>query len=149
MQKFRFSPEGTIIFIADKKNNQIIKTIKTEGLGIRSVCGLCSIGPGKIIGIDRNSKNLFYIEFDDSLNVVYNSIKQVPVSIPGFNNLGYIASLESVAIDDSKNVYLIDDPWKRFYVPDAETLKKLDGNTISNFKEFIPIIYKFNFNLKK
>jgi hypothetical protein len=46
-------------------------------------------------------------------------------------------------MDDDDNIYIVDDPWKEVFVPEEEILDQLDNETINNFKEFIPIIFKY------
>ena len=67
----------------------------------------------------------------------------IQINIPGYNQFEYVAALESITMDNNKNIYLVDDPWRMFYVPREIVLKKLDNETVSNFKKFIPIIFKF------
>ena len=138
--------DSTFIFVVDKSNGSIIKQINTKNLGIGTISGLFSDKNNSLYGIDRNGKKLFHIELDNSLEVNYFSLTKVTSSIPGYKNLDYVASLESVTIDNENNIYLVDDPWPRFYVPDNSTLVKLDQTTIMNFKSFVPIIYRFKLN---
>ena len=70
-------------------------------------------------------------------------LTDIPVNIPGYPDYDYVAALESITMDNERNVYFVDDPWKTFYVPQENILKKLNIATINNFKKFIPIIYKF------
>jgi hypothetical protein len=43
-----------------------------------------------------------------------------------------------------KFIFLVDDPWHSQFVPDSTVLNKLDDVTVKNYKEFVPIIHKFN-----
>lgn len=136
--------DSTIIFVVDKNNFNIIKEISTKEFGIHTICGLYAEDNRKLWGVDRNNRKIFYIEFNNDFTVNKLLLKEIPISIPVYPNLDYVAAIESICIDDEKNLYLVDDPWKRFYVPQGETTVKLDSITLNNFKEYIPIIYKFN-----
>jgi hypothetical protein len=35
------------------------------------------------------------------------------------------------------------DPWKQFFIPSNQILQKIDSTAVKNFKDFVPIIYKF------
>lgn len=138
--------DSTIIFVVDKKSGSFVKQINTKNFGIGTVCGLFSDKNKSLYGIDRNNKKLFHITLNSSLEVESYSLTKVPTSIPGYKDLDYVASLESVTIDNKDNIYLVDDPWPRFYTPAASTLSKLDTATVSNFKNLVPIIYRFKLN---
>ncbi len=135
--------DSTIIFIAEKKSKKIIKKISTKEFGIHTVCGLFSDENYSIWGIDRNNKTLFHLQFDEKLDVISVFKKQIQTSIPGYPQLDYVAALESLTIDDDNNLYLVDDPWRTYYIPPGEILNQLDEKTINNFKKFIPIIYLY------
>jgi len=137
--------ENSYIFIVDKKTYRIIKQIDTKNLAIRSICGLYAVDDNKLIGIDRNSKKIFYINFDDSLNIKHSAETPVHTNIPLYPDLDYIASLESITMDDDKNIYIIDDPWKSQFIPSESVLEKVDLNTVENFKKYIPVIFKYKF----
>ncbi len=137
--------DSTLLYIIGKQDLEIKKTISTRSLGIHTMCGLCAIGDGKLLVMDRNNAKLSYIEIDNDLNAKYISGIAIPPAIPGYRNLPYIASLESVTMDDQKNIYLVDDPWKSMFSPIKEILNQLDAVTQNNFHEYIPVIYKLNF----
>ncbi|MEO8398493.1 MAG: hypothetical protein ABI550_01630 [Ignavibacteriaceae bacterium] len=138
--------DSTIIFVVDKSNLKIIKEINTKKFGIGTICGLYSDKNNSLYGVDRNNKKLFHLEFDASFNVTSSSIVNIKTHIPGYSQYEYVASLESITFDDQKNIYITDDPWKTFFIPSEDVLQKLDEKTVNNFKDFIPIIYKYNFN---
>lgn len=139
-----FFADSTIIFIVNKNDLNIIKEISTKEFGIHTICGLYSKENRKLYGVDRNNRKLFYIEFEKDLTVKNYFLKNIPISIPGYPDIDYTAAIESICFDDKNNIYLIDDPWKRFYIPQGETSEKLDSLTMNNFKKYIPIIYKLN-----
>ncbi len=141
--------DSTVIFIIDKNSNKLIREISTKGKNIQTICGLYAINDYHILGIDRNSKNLFEINFDKSYN--YNSVKIYPLNlhVPKNSDLTYTAALESITLDDENYVFSVDDPWKKFYIPPADVLNKLNEKDAENFKDFIPLLYKFNLNLKR
>lgn len=135
--------DSTFIFIADKNSHKIIKTISTKPFGIATVCGLYSDSEGSLYGIDRNDRKLFHIQLDENLELMSIDTANINSSIPFYPSFSYVASLESVTKDESGNIYLVDDPWKNYFIPSNEILKKLDPATVQNFKNFIPVIYKF------
>ena len=135
--------DSTFLFIADKKNLKIKKQINSKPFGIHTICGLYSDKDKSVFGVDRNSKKFFHFSFDDSLKVKNYGITDIPINIPDYPEYSYVAALESVSMDNDRNVYFIDDPWKTFYVPPKEVTEKLDSSTVNNFKKFIPIIFKF------
>lgn len=141
--------DSSIIFIVDKENGQIIKEINTRPLEIATICGLFSDADRSILGIDRNSKNLFHIKFDEDLNISYHKLFRIQTSIPGYPHLDYVAALEAVTVDDDGYLYLVDDPWRTYFVPPDETLNQLDSVTAQNFKNLVPVIFRYKLIKKK
>jgi hypothetical protein len=135
--------DSTFLFIADKKTKKIIKQINSKPLDIHTICGLYSDKNYSLYGVDRNNKKIFHINFDKNLNITDYGLAKIPTNIPGYPNYDYVASLESITMDNQMNFYLTDDPWKRFFIPSQEILNKLDSSTVNNFKKFVPVIYKF------
>ncbi len=135
--------DSTIIYIVEKSNLNLVKTINTKQLGIHTICGLYSDENNSLYGIDRNNKNLFHITFDENLDVTASSVKTIVTNIPGHPEFDYVVSFESLTMDDKGNIYLVDDPWRSFFIPPGEILQKLDEQTVKNYKDFIPVIYKF------
>lgn len=133
--------DSTIILIADKVTKKIVKEINTKEFGISTICGLHKDGDNLYV-IDRNNKTLFKLVFDD-LSVKQFSSTKLKTMIPGFPNYDYVVSFESVTMDDDGNLYLIDDPWIRYYVPGLDIQKNLDKTTINNFKKYIPAIFRY------
>lgn len=133
----------TEIYILDKKTSELKKIINTKEYGIRTICGLY-MSDGKLWGIDRNDRKIFYLELDSGLSV--KDIKKFELDnvIPGYHKFKYVAAIESVTINDHNQMFLIDDPWTENYVPDDKALESLDEETISNFRKFIPVIYRYN-----
>lgn len=142
------TPEGnfseqTVIRIADKKTFTIVKEISTRDFNISTVCGLYSDENFSLWGIDRNHKRLFKLLLDEYLNIVDFKYFEIKSVIPGNNYLEYVGSLESITLASDKFLFLVDDPWHTFFVPPSDVLEKIDTNSINNFKNFIPVIYKF------
>ncbi len=137
--------DSTFLFIVDKKDLRIVKQINTKPLGIHTICGLYSDKDNSVYGVDRNNKKLFHLLLDTANNysVKKFELTDITTNIPGYPEYDYVAALESITMDNEKNIYFIDDPWKTFYVPQENILKKLDKITVDNYKKFIPIIYKF------
>jgi hypothetical protein len=136
--------DSTLLYIVDKKSLEIKKVISTKEYGIHTICGLHSPADNILLGIDRNSRKIFYTSIDNSLNLEEVVFKEINPAIPGYSHLTYVAAIEAITVDNEGGVYLVDDPWKKFFIPDAETLKQTDETTEQNFKNFIPIIYKYN-----
>ncbi len=139
--------DSTFLFIVDKKNLQIIKQINTRPFGIHTICGLYSDKDNSLYGIDRNNKKLFHLSFEVSagiFSVKDYGLSDIQINIPGYPQYVYVASLESITMDNDKNIYLVDDPWKTFFIPSKRILANLDSITINNFKNFVPIIFNFN-----
>ncbi len=135
--------DSTLIFIANKSDHNIINQIDTKNLGIHTVCGLFSDKDYSLWGIDRNQCKIFHIELDKNLNVSNSNLFDCSTKMPGYPELNYRPSLESITMDNKKNLYLVDDPWKEVYVPEQSILDKLDSSTIQKYKEYIPIIFKY------
>ena len=133
----------TIIRIADKNSLTIVKEISTENLDISTVCGLYSDENLSLWGIDRNHRKVFKLLFDEYFNIVDLTFCEITTVIPKYNQLEYIGSLESITFASEKFLFLVDDPWSTFFIPPNKILEKLDTSTINNFKNFIPVIYKF------
>jgi hypothetical protein len=138
--------DSTLILIVSKKDLMIKKIVTTPELGIQTICGLYPYGNKDIIGIDRNKRQLFRLIFDENFNVNKCFIKDVDVHIPSFPAFSYVASLESVSMDDENNIFLVDDPWTQFFIPSGEILQKLDAETVKNLTGFVPVIYKLQFD---
>jgi hypothetical protein len=138
--------DSTLIYVVDKENLTIKKIISTKKYGIKTVCGLFSDADNSLWGVDRNQRLIFHFTLNENLEVdQFNKTDFVP-AIPGYTNIQYVSSAESICMDDNHNIYIVDDPWYEFYVPPDSVLNQLDINTINNFKEFIPVIYKYNKN---
>jgi hypothetical protein len=133
----------TVIRIADKTSLTIVKEISTENLNISTICGLYSDENYSLWGIDRNHRKVFNLLLDRYFNIVDLTFTSIQTVIPKYNQLEYVGSLESICIVSEKFLFLVDDPWPKFFIPPNEILDKLDQNTINNFKNFIPIIHKF------
>ncbi|MFO7447193.1 MAG: hypothetical protein R6W90_12560 [Ignavibacteriaceae bacterium] len=135
--------DSTVLFVVDKSSLKIVKEINTKALGIYTICGLYSDKNRSVYGVDRNNKKVFHLVLDEKLNVTSDALTDITTGIPGYPSLDYVASFESITMDDDKALYLIVDPWKRYYIPPDEVLKQLDEKTINNFKKYIPVIYKY------
>ncbi|MCU0365276.1 MAG: hypothetical protein MUE93_06360 [Ignavibacteriaceae bacterium] len=134
----------TIIRIADKKSLKIVKVISTENIDISTVCGLYSDENFSLWGIDRNHRKVFKLLFDEYFNIVDLTFSDVKTIVPKYNQFEYVGSLESITLVSEKFLFLVDDPWHKFFIPPNEILNKLDENTVNNFKNFVPVIHKFN-----
>lgn len=135
--------DSALIFIADKSDLNIIKEISTKNLGVHTICGLFSDEDYSLWGIDRNNRTIFHILFDEEFNIKSFSKFSGDTFIPDYKDLNYLPSYESITMDYENNIYIVDDPWKEVFIPNEEILDKLDSKTINNFKEYIPIIFKY------
>jgi len=133
----------TVLRVADKNSLEIIKEISTENIGIVSICGLYSDENYSLWGIDRNSKKVFKLIFDEYFNVAEINFFEIKSVIPRYNNFEYIGSLESITIATDKFLFMVDDPWQSYFIPPDEILNQIDETTKDDFKKFIPVIYKF------
>lgn len=135
--------DSTLLYIVDKKDLKIVKIINTFEFGIGTICGLYSNKNGTIWGIDRNRWTIFNFAFDSNLNIVSRKLFDFFPSIPGYNSLTYVAALESITIDNEGYLYLVDDPYRQVFIPPDAILNQLDEETKRNFKNYIPIIYRY------
>lgn len=142
VKNYQFA-DSTIIFIANKFDHTITRQIHTKELGIHTVCGLYSDKDYSLWGIDRNQRKIFHLDFDKNMNVTNYYLFDCSTEIPGYTKLNYKPSFESITMDDDQNLYIVDDPWKEVYIPEQNILDNLDSKTIDNFKEYIPIIFKY------
>ena len=141
--KNRLFADSTLILIARKSDKEIIKEISTKDIGVHTISGLFSEENYSLWGIDRNNRKIFHINFDKGLNIKTFSKYDCSTVIPGYPELNYLSSFESITIDDENNLYLVDDPWKEMFLPEQEIFDKLDIETKNNFKEYIPTIFKY------
>lgn len=135
--------DSTIILIVDKKNLTITRQISTREFGIHTICGLYAYNNFNLWGVDRNNRYLFTLKLNEDLEVINFRNWKFNPTIPGYADLSYVGSIESITFDNDGNIYLVDDPWRKFFIPSEEKLAKLDTQTISNFTNFIPIIFRY------
>ncbi|MFI5237474.1 MAG: hypothetical protein ACHQLA_06030 [Ignavibacteriales bacterium] len=135
---------STNILVANKKSLDIVKEISTESLGITTVCGLYCDENFSLWGIDRNQKKVFKLKLDEYFNIVELNFFEIRTVIPDFHQYEYAGSLESITFSPGKKLYIVDDPWKEQFNPPVEILRKLDKNTVENFRNVVPMIYKYS-----
>lgn len=138
--------DSTLIYVIDKNSKQLIKKVSTKNLQIHTICGLYAVDDYHIFGIDRNQQNLFEIKFKKNYDVEYSNIVKLDLPVPKKRDLKYVASIESITFDNENYVYVIDDPWKKFYVPPSYILEQLSEKDVENFKKFIPLLFKYKLN---
>jgi hypothetical protein len=136
--------EQTILRVADKNSLEIVKEISTDSIGISTICGLYSDENFSLWGIDRNHRKVFKLLFDEYFNIVDLDVYNIKTVVPKYNQFEYVGSLESITVVFEKFLFLVDDPWHKFFIPPDEILNQLDTSTINNFNNFIPIIHKFD-----
>lgn len=135
--------DSTMIFIVDKKSKRIVKQLSTRHYKIQTICGLYCEGNNTLWGIDRNNAKIFRIKLNEKLDISEVKYYDAKGIIPKYKDYNYAAALESITMDNNANLYLVDDPWKKVFVPAKSIMENLDSSTASNFNQFIPIIYKF------
>jgi hypothetical protein len=142
--------DSTFIFVVDRQSLIIKKKISTKEFNITTICALYSFENGRLLGVDRNSRKFFQLLINEKLEVVSHSFKNFTTVVPNYKEIEYVGSIESITIDDMNNIYCIDDPWYEYFIPDEETIEKLDEKTIENFNKYVPIIFKYSsFNLEE
>lgn len=134
--------DSTLIFIVSKKEKELVKIISTGKYNIHTIGGLFHDN-NFLWGVDRNSRKIFRLKFDDNLDISEVALSDITAVIPKYNELQYTASFEAITMDDLGNLFLIDDPWKKFFIPSPEVFKELDNSTKDNFQNYIPILFKF------
>jgi len=116
--------------------------LRLSNIGINSlkeITGMDKLTNLKKLYLDRNSIS----ELTNLKNLQNLEVLDLKTVIPKYNQLEYIGSLESVTLAKDNSIYIVDDPWHSFFIPPAEILNQLDERTIKNFKEYIPVIYKY------
>ncbi len=134
---------NTVIRIADKKSLTLVKEVSTDSIGIATICGLYSDKNLSLWGIDRNNKKVFKLNFDEYFNIAEINFFEIKTIIPRYNKFEYVGSLESITIASDKFLFMVDDPWPKYFIPPDEILNQTDEVTKENFKKLIPVIYKF------
>lgn len=142
-EKASIFSDSTLIFVVDKSTKQIIKQLSTKSYKIQTVCGLYCEGNNTLWGIDRNNAKIFRIKLDEKLNIKEVKYFDAKGTIPRYRGESYASALESITMDNNANLYLVDDPWKKVFIPAKSILQKLDAATVDNFTHFIPVIYKY------
>lgn len=138
--------DSTLIYVIDKNTKKFIRSISTKNFKIYTICGLYALNDYHIFGIDRNQQNFFEIRFNKNYDVEYSKITKLDLPVPKKRELKYVASVESITLDDEKFVYVVDDPWRKFYVPPSNVLNQLSEKDVENFKKFIPLLFKYKLN---
>jgi hypothetical protein len=136
--------DSTVLFIVERQSGRIVKQVNTRPVGIHTICGLYSDKNYSVYGVDRNNKSFFHLTFDNNLNIIDTAHIKIETNIPNYASFDYVASIESVTMDPEKNIYMVDDPWKTFFIPSNEILNQLDSLTVDRFRNFVPVIYKYS-----
>jgi len=136
--------DSTLLIIVEKQDLEVKKVINTFELGIGTICGLYSDKNNSLWGIDRNRMTIFHLFLDNKLNIIGKRYFDFVPAIPGNKSLPYIAALESITVDNSDNLYLVDDPYTKVFIPPQAIYDRLDEKTKNNFKNYTPVIYKYN-----
>ena len=138
--------DSTLIYVVDKDSKKLIKMLSTKKIGIHTITGLYALDDYTIYGIDRNRQNFFEIKFKNNYDIEYFHVIKLNLPVPNNRNLKYVAAIESLTLDNENNVYVVDDPWKKYYIPPVEVLRLLKEDDRENFKNFIPLLFKYKLN---
>ncbi|MEO8666456.1 MAG: hypothetical protein ABI462_13275, partial [Ignavibacteria bacterium] len=103
-----------------------------------------------LYGIDRNRLSMFYIKFNEDHSVNKVETKEMDLSIPLHRDINKIigSAPESITFDAKGNIYVAIDPWIDFYKPDITERKRLSTEELKNFYDGVPMMYKFQNQLK-
>ena len=143
LEGLNFIPDSLVKLHIANKNKKIIKTFDGLQLNLSSICGLEIISERHIAIIDRNRKLISFVQFDKDLNIVKNEQLNIQTSIPEFPDYDYVSTIESVSyVSELGYIFLIDDPWPKFYVPPPSVLENLSSSTVQKFKDLVPIIHR-------
>lgn len=135
--------DGGLIRVVDRHTLKIVATLILDSLGINTVTGLAMGSDGTLWGTDRNRLAFFNLKIDNKFQVTNVRVFQVNNYIPGYHSFRYAAALEAIALDGNGNVYLIDDPFTKEFVPVDNILRKLDSVTAQRFRDLVPVIYGY------
>ncbi len=135
--------DSTIILVVDKNNFTITREINTKEFGIHTIGGLYAENNFSLWGVDRNNRRLFMLELSEDFEIIDTASWKLRPTIPGYPEINYVGSMESITFDNSSNIYLVDDPWRKFFIPQEDVLVRLDSQTISNFTNYIPVIFRY------
>lgn len=141
--------DSTLIYILNRKTGEL-KWIGTRDLKISTISGLYATDDFNLYGIDRNRKSMFYIKFNPDFTVNKSETKEMNLHIPRHSDIKNVIGIapESITFDNEGKIYVALDPWKDFYKPDLADKRKLSPAEMENFNKVIPILYKFNDDLK-
>jgi len=135
--------DSTIILVVDKNNLKISRKISTKEFGIHTIGGLYADNNFNLWGVDRNNRKLFMLGLSKDLEITDTTSWKLKPTIPGYPEIGYVGSIESITFDNDGNIYLVDDPWRKYFIPRDDVIVKLDSQTISNFTHYIPVIFRY------
>jgi len=137
--------DSTYIYIVDRKTNELKKSVTTKEHSISSISGLYAVDDHTLLGVDRNTRRMFYLKFDKDFNIEDSRLEVINLSIPGHEDIDKILGIatESLTLDGEGNIYVATDPWMDFYKPDLADRKKLSKDELDNFYNFVPVMYKF------
>lgn len=135
--------DGGLIRVVDKHTLKIVATLILDSLGINTVTGLAMGSDGSLWGTDRNRLAFFNLKIDNKFQVT--NVRVFPVNnyIPGYHSFRYAAAVEAISLDGNGNVFLIDDPFTKEFVPVDNILRKLDSATAQRFRDLVPVIYGY------
>lgn len=141
--------DSTLIYILNRKTGEL-KSAGTRDLKISTISGLYAADDFNLYGIDRNRKSMFYIKFNADFSVNKSNTKEMDLYIPLHPDIKNVIGTapESITFDNEGKIYVALDPWKDFYKPDLADKRKLSPVELENFNKVIPILYKFNDDLK-
>ena len=142
-----FFTDSTVIYVCDKNTKEVVSKIYTSEYDIVSICGLYSISDYELLGIDRNMRRVFLMEFNDDMSVKRVSRKDLNMYVPGYPFLNQIVGIapESITLDNDNNMYIAIDPWRQMYKTDSSSERDVDGGTLDKLKSSLPILFKYKY----
>jgi len=141
----KFFTDSTVIYICDKSTKAIVNRIYTSKYEIITICGLYAVSDRQLLGIDRNMRRIFMIDFNPDMTVKNVRLKELNMYVPGYPFLNQIVGIapESVTMDNTGNFYITIDPWREMYKVIESNKKSVDGGTLDKLTSFMPILFKY------
>lgn len=136
--------DSTYLYIVDRKTNNV-KIISSKLLNIRSISALYAANDYTLYGVDRDSKQIFYVRFNKDFTV--NGVKSISyeLTLPLHDDisLDLMAGAEAIAIDNEGYIYINLDPWSDLYKPDFTVKNFLTEEEKNNITMLVPVLYKY------
>ncbi len=137
--------DSTLIYVVNRKNLNDIHTLRLKPYNIVTVCGLYAKDDLNIYGVDRNTRNMFHIILDTAYNILDVKKIEMDLPVPAHPDIdgGVTFPVESITMDENGRFYCTEDPWDEYYKPTPLDKKKLTIEELTLFKNFVPVLFKF------